>query len=240
MPGPVPGMRVTLASLLPGAQQARGTAVVVDVFRAFTCAPLMFSLGLKSSILVAQPEQALALKRQDPDLILIGEVRGVPIPGFDLSNSPSQILAQPPGFFAGRRAVQRTSAGVQGALAALEVADEVLLGSFGLARAVAEYILRQRPAQVSIVAMGMEMEKPAPEDEWCARYLASLLGTGDYDHHQAMREILASHSTQKFLRREKDYYPAEDPILCLQPNLYDFVLRAAREDGQVVVRKVPL
>ncbi|RJX32500.1 MAG: 2-phosphosulfolactate phosphatase [Desulfarculus sp.] len=233
-------MRVTLASLLAGAQQARGTAVVVDVFRAFTCAPLMFSLGIKASILVAKPEQALALKQQDPDLVLVGEVGGEPIAGFDLGNSPSQILTKPPDFFAGRVAVQRTSAGVQGALAALEAAEEVLLGSFGLARATAEYLRRRPPKQVSIVAMGVQLERPAPEDEWCARYLAHLLGAGDYDYHQAMREILADHTTQKFLRREKAYYPAEDPILCLQPDLYDFVLRAAREGEQVVVRKVAL
>lgn len=233
-------MEVKLASLLAGAQEARGTAVVVDVFRAFTCAPLMFSLGLERSILVSTPEEALALKQQDQDLVLVGEVGGVPIAGFDLGNSPSQILAQAPGFFAGRSAVQRTSAGVQGALAALEAAEEVLLGSFGLARATAQYLRRQNPPQVSIVAMGVQLRSPAPEDEWCARYLAHLLGAGDYDYHQAMRDILANHTTQKFLNREKAYFPAEDPILCLQPDLYDFVLRAAREGEQVVVRKVGL
>ena len=85
-------MHVTCDSLLPGAQAARGVAVVVDVFRAFTCAPLLFSLGLERSILVGTAEEALALKQENNDLILVGEVGGRPVEGFDLGNSPNQIL----------------------------------------------------------------------------------------------------------------------------------------------------
>ena len=61
----------------------------------------------------------------------------MPVEGFDLGNSPSQILRRGAEFFDGKVVVQRTSAGVQGALAALEAADEVLLGSFMVARATA-------------------------------------------------------------------------------------------------------
>jgi 2-phosphosulfolactate phosphatase len=231
-------MEVTLDSLLAGARAARGIAVVVDVYRAFTCAPLLFSLGLERSILVADPEKALDMKKTDPDLVLIGEVKGVPIQGFDLGNSPSQILKQPQGFFMGRTAVQRTSSGVQGALAALEGAEEVLLGSYTLARAVSDYIRSRPPYRVSIVAMGIQLKEKAPEDEWCARFIAHLLGAGGYDHNQAMREILFHQTTQKFLKRDREEFPSEDPLLCLQPNVHDFVLRAAREGDQVVVRRV--
>jgi 2-phosphosulfolactate phosphatase len=233
-------IEITLDSLLPGAKAARGVAVVVDVYRAFTCAPLLFSLGLDRSILVADPEEALALKEKDPGLILVGEVKGVPIEGFDLGNSPSQILKQPPGFFEGKTAVQRTSAGVQGALAALERADEVLLGSYTLARAISRYVLAKPPRRVSIVAMGVQLKEKAPEDEWCARYISHLLNGTDYDHNQAMRDILFHETTQKFLDRGRAEFPCEDPLLCLQPDIHDFVLRAVREERQVVVRKVPV
>ena len=72
-------MNVTCTSLLVGAREARGIAVTVDVFRAFTCTPMLFSLGIKGSILVATPQEALDLKRSDPDLVMIGEVGGPPI-----------------------------------------------------------------------------------------------------------------------------------------------------------------
>jgi 2-phosphosulfolactate phosphatase len=65
-------MDVTHTRLLEGAQTARGVAVIIDVFRAFTCEPLLFSLGIQKSILVATPEEALALKEKKNELVLIG------------------------------------------------------------------------------------------------------------------------------------------------------------------------
>ena len=230
-------MQVTCDSLLAGAQAARGVAVVVDVCRAFTCAPLMFSLGLKQSILVATPEEALALKQQDENLILAGELNGAPVEGFDLGNSPSEILRKDPAFFQGKTAVQRTSAGVQGAIAALDAADEVLLGSYSLAGATARYIFSISPQRVSIVAMGVKLKKKAPEDEWCACYIAHLLGADDYDHNEATRDILFQETIQKFLSKDRPEFPSEDPILCLQRDIHDFALRVDREGDLVVVKK---
>jgi len=230
-------MKVTCDSLLPGAQAAKGLAVVVDVFRAFTCTPLLFSLGLEQSILVATPEEALALKTQDASLVLAGELKGIPIEGFDLGNSPSQILRKNPTFFKGKTAVQRTSSGVQGAIAALGGADEVLLASYSLASATAHYILSNLPKRVSIVAMGVQLKEKAPEDEWCARYIAHLLGAADYNHNEALRDILFQETTQKFLRNDSPEFPPEDPILCLQRDIHDFVLKASREGDLVIVKK---
>ena len=95
-------MQVSCHSLLAGAQAARGVAVIIDVFRAFTCAPLLFSLGVPRIILAATAAEAFALKRQNPNLLLVGEVGGIPIEGFDLGNSPSQILKTDPSFFPGQ------------------------------------------------------------------------------------------------------------------------------------------
>lgn len=213
---------------------------MVDVFRAFTCAPLLFSLGLERSILVGTPEEALALKQKNNDLILVGEVGGRPVEGFDLGNSPIQILRMGSAFFKGRTAVQRTSAGVQGVLAALDVADEVLLCSFALAKATARYILSNSAKRVSIVAMGVQLKEKAPEDEWCARYMAHLLGAADYDHNEALKEILANETTQKFFDVNRPDFPPEDPILCLQRNIHDFILKAGKEKDLVVVRRIPV
>jgi len=231
-------MQISCDSLLPGAQAARGLAVIIDVFRAFTCAPLMFSLGARKIILVSTPAEGFALKEKNPEFILVGEVGGIPIEGFDLGNSPTQILKQDPSFFDGRTVVQRTSSGVQGALAALNAADEVLLGSYALAKSTTRYIQAKKVGCVSIVAMGWNLEVKALEDEYCARYIAHLLGEGEYDHNQALRDIIFHETTRKFLRGDKPYFPPSDPILCLQRNIYDFVLRAERQTDQVSVLKL--
>jgi len=230
-------MDISRASLLEGAKSARGVAVIIDVFRAFTCSPLLFSLGIQKSILVSTPEDAFALKESNKDFALIGEVDGIPIEGFDLGNSPSEILKQGASFFSGKTVVQRTSSGVEGALAALDVADEVLPASYALAKSTARYILSRQPQHVSLVAMGWALKEIAPEDEWCARYISHLLGVGDYNHNEALGEILFNKMTQKFFNPDKPHFPPEDPILCLQPNIYDFVLKAEREGNLVAIHK---
>jgi 2-phosphosulfolactate phosphatase len=149
-------------------------------------------------------------------------------------------LAADPAFFKAKTVVQRTSSGVQGAIAALAVADEVLLASYGLARPTAQYIVSRQPQAVSLVAMGWDLKEIAPEDECCARYLAHLLSGSEYDHFQALREIIFHESTQKFLRKDVPYFPAEDPVLCLQRDIYDFVLRAVQEADLVTVEKIDL
>ena len=47
----------------------------------------------------------------------------------------------------------------------------------------------QWPARVSLVAMGWDLKERAPEDEGCARYIAHLLGAGNYDHNKTLNEI---------------------------------------------------
>jgi 2-phosphosulfolactate phosphatase len=231
-------MQIVCSSLLEGARCARGTAVIIDVFRAFTCTPLLFALGIEKSILVATPEQAFALREKDPTRILLGEVRGVPIEGFDFGNSPSEILSKGSAFFQGKTVIQRTSSGVQGVLAAIGGADEVLLGSYAVASATARYILAKGPERVSLVAMGWNLEERAPEDEWCARYFSHLLDNSPYDHLEALREIVYHTTTRKFLHMEESYFPPEDPVLCLQRDMYDFVLRAEKQGDLVAVDKL--
>jgi 2-phosphosulfolactate phosphatase len=233
-------MKIVCDSLYRGALAARGVAVIVDVYRAFTCAPLLFSMGIEKLFLIATPEEGFALKEKDKDLILVGEVSGIPIKGFDVGNSPSEILRKGPQFFKGRTVLQRTSSGVQGALLALNVAEEVLLGSYAVARPTARYILSRKPETVSLVAMGWELKERAPEDEWCVRYLSHLLGNGSYDPTQALEEIVFHKTTQRFLRSQEDSFPPEDPLLCLQHDVYGFALRAEkRADSVEVLKLVP-
>ena len=165
---------IRVLHLLEGARQAEGLAIIIDVFRAFTLAPCAFARGVTSILPVATAAEALAMKRADPDLLLAGEQDGKPLPGFDFSNSPAAILRAE---LDGRRLVLRTSAGVQGLLAAAR-ADEVITGSFVNAAAIAAWVRHRQPALVSLVCMGWNARERTAEDEACAHYLAAGFRVG--------------------------------------------------------------
>lgn len=232
-------LRVTRKSLLNGAQQAEGVAVVIDVYRAFTSAALMAHLGAAKLVLLSEAAEVLRLKQEEACLA-VGEVDGRMVPGFDAGNSPHRILAAGRDLFAGRAVAQRTTAGVAGAVAAARTADAVILGSYLTAAATARYLkaLSPRPEVVTLVAMGRGGQEASPEDEACADYLEHLLTGRPYDHLTALRQVVAHQATQKFLRGDQAQYPPPDPIYCLQRDLFDFVLLALHEGGRLVARRV--
>ncbi len=211
--------------------------MIIDVFRAFSCEPFFFHFHAAKIILEARRERALSLKERHPDWILVGEHNEVPLPGADLGNSPSEILQKGEAFFRHRTVIHRTTAGVTGAAAAIETADVVLLGSFLTAGATARFILGKAPERVILVAMGERARKAAPEDEACAEALECLLSGRPYDHLKTLAGVLYQPTAQKFIRGEKPYLPREDPIICLQRDLFDFVLIAKKETGEIVVER---
>lgn len=231
-------MEIRRLSLLDGARDARGLAIVIDVFRAFSVEPILISLGVSRILLEEDVEACLAWRDR---AVLVGEVDGLPIDGFDLTNSPYLALRRGRDAFAGRTVVHRTSAGVRGALAAHGTADQVLLASFMTASATARHVLQQAPDCVSLIAMGNRATEAAPEDDRCADYLESLLTDRPYDHLAAIDEILHQPTAEKFLRGDKPYWPQEDPLLCLQRDLFDFAIAAVRTpdglEGRVVTPK---
>jgi 2-phosphosulfolactate phosphatase len=228
-------MKVIRKSCAQGAEGAEGLAVIIDVFRAFSCAPLFFHFGAGRVIMEADPTRAVALKREHPEFVLVGEINEVPIEGADLGNSPSQIIQKGDSYFRDKTVVHRTTAGVTGATAAFRKAEEVVLGSFVMAKAVAAYIKEKGPDRVSLVAMGERGERLSPEDEACADYLEHLLTGKPYDPVQAFREVVFQPTAQKFVLGARDYLPREDPIFCLQRDLFDLVLTVGTVDDRLEV-----
>jgi 2-phosphosulfolactate phosphatase len=84
--------------------KAEGTVVVIDVLRAFSTAAYAFAAGVRQIQLVSTVEAA-RLRRQMPGALVMGEVEGLPVPGFDFSNSPPQFNGLDLG---GRLLIQRT------------------------------------------------------------------------------------------------------------------------------------
>jgi 2-phosphosulfolactate phosphatase len=216
-----------VTSLIEGARSATGHAVIVDVFRAFTTAAFCVAAGAREVVLVGDHEEALAMKRADPNLFLTGEIDGRPIPGFDIGNSPSAIERLD---LAGRRVVQRTSSGTQGVVAATG-ASTVVLGSFVIAAATVRY-LRARALEVTIVAMGQNALEDADEDLACARYLEAALR----DDRPPMPSVtlLADREGEGW----PDWFPRRDAELALEVDRFSFALPVVREDGLLIARPV--
>jgi 2-phosphosulfolactate phosphatase len=218
-------VNVRVTSFLEGAREATDHAVIVDVFRAFTTAAFCAAAGAREVVLVADHERALVMKREDPSLFLTGEIDGRPIPGFDVGNSPSAIEHLD---LAGRRVVQRTSAGTQGVVAATG-ASRIVLGSFVIAQATVDH-LRRVGDDVTIVAMGHNAMAEADEDALCARYLASLLR--DERPSPPTVFLQGDHSVEGW----PEWFPRRDAELACQVDRFDFALPVTREGGLLVAR----
>jgi len=96
---------------------------------------MAFQRGCAGVLPVPTPEAARAARGrpEGADALLCGEQGGLPIPGFDLANSPSALAAAP---LRGRRLILCTSNGTP-ALAALRGVPQVWIGALRNAAAVA-------------------------------------------------------------------------------------------------------
>ena len=228
-------MEIRVGSLLAGAQAASGTAVIIDVFRAFTTAAIAFDRGAAEIVLVAEVEEALELRRQGIGDVLMGEVDGRRPDGFDFGNSPYEISQAE---VAGKRLVQSTRAGTVG-VAAASGAAEIYLGSFLVAQATAAAIARRRPAVVDIVAMGDQARVRSDEDEHCALYLRNIIEGRRPDFTAVQTLIRSGGATQKFFDPAQPQYHPEDVTLALQADRYNFTMPVTRENGLLVARRQP-
>lgn len=231
-------MELIRRSLLKGAEGVSGVVVVIDVFRAFTCAPLFFHFGVKKVILEADVKKAQDIKKRNPSYLLIGEHNEIPIEGADSGNSPSEIIKMGCERFKDRVVIHRTTAGVNGVIRAMESAQKAIPGSFVMADAISSYIKELNPASVTLLAMGERALRPSPEDECCADYIESLLTGKEYDHISSLNRILNSYSAQKFFDPEKPHLPPQDPIICLQRDIFPMVLEAKRIEENIELVRV--
>ena len=207
--------------------------MIIDVFRAFTTAAVAFSKGAEKIILVAEVEEALKLREQGVGEICMGEVDGIRPDGFELGNSPYEMLDAD---VAGKTLIQSTRAGTVGMSAAAN-ASQIYAGSFVLAEATVKAILRDNPELVTIVAMGLEARVHADEDEQCALYMRNLL-QGRKPDHDAVRElVLVGAEAQKYADPKQPQYHPEDRDMALQIDSADFAIKVGHEDGLLVARR---
>lgn len=214
-------MNIQILECIAGAKEAKGLTVVIDVFRAFSLEAYLMAAGAKEIFAVGKETTARLLKMQHEDYLLVGERKGIILPGFDYGNSPSQMKNCD---LMGRSVIHTTSAGTQGLVNAKK-ADEIITGSLVNARAIAKYICQRNPKDVSLVAMGLMGKERAQEDYLCARYIKSLIEGHPLNLQSELQELRKDSQTQKFFDPDTQHiFPAEDYSMCTDYDKFDFVL----------------
>ena len=232
-------MEIRIGSLSRDANEATGAALVIDVFRAFTTAAIAFDRGAARITLVAEVDEALEIRRNNPAIadILMGEVEGRRPDGFDYGNSPYEATSID---FAGKSVVQSTRAGTVGTAAAGAAGcDPIYVTSFVVAGATAQAVLAEEPQPdlVTILAMGDQGVNRSDEDEHCALYLRNRLEGRNPDPEALRKLILAGGATQKFFDDAQPQFHPRDVGLALEVDRYPFAMRVTREDGLLVARR---
>jgi len=223
-----------IADFVAGARSARGLAVIIDVFRAFSLAPYAFARGARAIVPVADVEEARELKRLHPDWLLIGERRARPLSGFDSGNSPADLERFD---LRDRTLVHTTHSGTQG-LAAASLADEVITGSLVNAGAIVRYIRQRAPSVVTLVRMGKQAQARCAEDDLCAELLAQRLSGETPSIGDVPQRLRGADSAAMFFDPACDWAPERDFELCTQVDAFDFVLRLERSETPARLQRI--
>ena len=223
-----------IADFVAGARSARGIAVIIDVFRAFSLAPYAFARGARAIVPVAEVDEARELKRLHPDWLLIGERHARPLPGFDSGNSPADLERFE---LRDRTLIHTTHSGTQG-LSAAGSADEVITGSLVNAGAIVRYIRQRAPAVVTLVRMGKQAQARCAEDDLCAELLQQRLAGETPSVADVPRRLRGADSAAMFFDPACDWAPERDFELCTRVDAFDFVLRLERGETPACLRRI--
>ena len=227
-------MHIEVVDFVAGARAARGTTVVIDVFRAFSVEAYAFARGAVASIPVADVETARQLKADDTNRILLGERHARPLPGFDCGNSPAELERLE---IAGRTLVHTTHSGTQGLANALG-ADDVITGALVNCAAIVRYIKACKPKYVTLVRMGHEARERCDEDDLCAELIAARLRGAELDVSYVRDRLRMASSARKFFDPDCTWAPERDFELCTAVDIFDFVLRLDRTVNPAILRRV--
>lgn len=201
---------------------------MIDVIRAFTVSAYALAGGAREVLLVSTVEAARRLG-EELGAVVSAEENGLPVAGVAISNSPTMVRDAD---LQGRVLVQRSTSGVQAALAAREC-DHVFAASLVVAGATARAVRALQPDAVTLVATGAPLGHP--EDRACADVIEAILGDRP---PPALAELLAPFFAGDRYRRAREGRwpgcPATDIDLALTLDTFDFAMRVepdGREGG---------
>ncbi len=206
--------------------------MVVDVLRAFTTTAYAFDRGAKEIILVSTIEEAFELRERDANNLLVGEVNGLPIDGFDLPNSPSTIENLD---LSNQRLVLRTTAGTEGVVLSKR-ANHLFVTSLCVATSTAHYVKALNPDVVTFVETGVRSKGGGEEDSACADYITSLLLKSPIVVTDIYNRFLKSRAAAKFLNTESYHFPEAELEHALEIDCFQFAMRVERADNLLILR----
>jgi 2-phosphosulfolactate phosphatase len=196
------------------------TGIVVDVLRATSTIVQALDGGYRRVLCCAEIEEARTLREEIGDAVLAGERRAEPIPGFDLGNSPADVLEP-----RAHSLILTTTNGTRAIVTAAADCDVVLVGSLFNLDAVAA-AARERGEDVEVVCAGVE-GRFALDDAYCAGRIVELLGGSRTDAAEAAARIARS-----FTSAEEAFRLSENPH---ERSIEDDLVRCARENVSRVV-----
>ena len=214
-----------------GSGAVRGAVVVVDVLRAFTTAAVALDRGAAEIWPVSTIEEATGLRDATPGALAMGEVDGLPVEAFDLTNSPAAMRSAD---VAGRVLVQRTSAGTQGVVRTAGHGPQ-FAASFVCAAATARSIAALDPGDVTFIITGRD-HRDGDEDLACAQYVAALLTGGRPDPRPYLERIPRSTAGRLFADPGEPRLSPDDLEEAARLNDVDFALRVTADDGRLRIR----
>ncbi len=236
---------------LAGEDLSDTTCVVFDILRATTSIVTALTNGAEKIIPVQEVGEAVAIRRQQPDVLLAGERDGGRIkataanPEFDFGNSPREFTREK---VAGKTIVTTTTNGTR-ALRAAAQSKMTLAASF-LNLAATAYFITKEPVDRLLLICSGTYDDAALEDSLAAGALCDLLWKNFKedeitDSAQMARRIFleAKPDLRAALRgswnaRRLNSVPelCEDVEFCLRRDVYDIVTILGG-DGAIRSRK---
>ncbi len=230
-------MNIEILEFTEGAKLSRGLTVIIDVFRAFSVACYAFDAGAVRIIATCDISEAFKLKKKYRKSILIGERNERKVPGFDLGNSPTEVLTRD---LSGMTVIQTTTAGTSGLVNAIN-AGILLAGSLVNAVATSAYIKSVNPDHLSLVAMGYRGSESAREDLLCAEYIKALVSGKDMSIDREIADLRNTSGKRFFNSSNIEFSPPTDFFLCTMTGRFSFVLKAERRsDGNIDIGRVDI
>lgn len=230
-------MNIEILEFKEGAEKARGVAVIIDVFRAFSVACYAIDSGAVRIIATSEIEKAFSLKKSYRNCVLAGERDERKIEGFDFGNSPTEIIKN---NLEGKTLILTTTAGTSGLIKASN-ADIIITGSLVNSAAIIRYIRTISPKHVSLVAMGYRASNSAEEDLLCAEIIKAGLEGVKRNFEKRISDLRLT-SGQRFFKPENiGFSPPTDFFLCTMADRFDFILKGEkRPDGNVDLMRVEI
>lgn len=213
--------------------KASTTAVVIDVFRATSVIATAIANGAAAIYPLIEVEEARALATRWPadEVLLVGERNALPLPGFDLGNSPLDFTAE---RVAAKQIVMTTSNGTR-ALQAAKAAGNILIASLLNIDAVAARLLKAQTEDIVIVCAGTYNQLDIPDSLTAGALIHALQAAGQEPTLNDLGLICHHYfQPQSYQQRCRDSWHGRrlielgmerDLDTCLQMNLLDVVPR---------------